>query len=201
LLAEIENREKDRNENVFRSAGQSRIRMIYFLIVLLAVLVSYRSWRAPIGLHDDISSILRQDTTGYQNWNWIGRGRPLYRLVNQLQKDRWGWQPLSWHLVNTGLHAATGCLLYVVLKNELQLSAARFLALGFVVHPIQTASVNYIAGRSGMLAAFFLIGAAGLYLLPGWWALSSVIPFWLAVQCREDSLVFVLWLPLLMRFR
>ncbi len=102
--------------------------------------------------------------------------RPVQNLSYMVDYFLWNTSPYGFHLTNVLLHAASGLLLYFLLKrlfggllgrpepaagkDTRATSAAAFLvALLWVVHPVHSAAVDYISGRADSLAA--LLGCAG----------------------------------------
>ena len=85
-----------------------------------------------------------------------------------------GDSPLGYHLLNLIIHAVNTGLVFLVLSRLLALSggisaraikvASMIGAAVFLVHPLQTESVSYIAGRSESLAAMFVLLAYVVFL-------------------------------------
>jgi protein O-mannosyl-transferase len=99
---------------------------------------------------------------------WIGGVRPLLMASYWVNFQISGTQVFSYHVVNVGLHAVSATLLFFILQRLLSISDFRRTAfwpalagsLLFLLHPLQTESVDYIAGRSELLS--------GLFVLAGW---------------------------------
>src|SRR5262249_27634330 len=93
--------------------------------------------------------------------------RPVQNLSMMVDYFFWSDNPYGFHLSNVLLHAASGVLLFFLLRclfNALALprlktttlDAAAFLtALVWVVHPVHSAAIDYISGRADSLAFFF----------------------------------------------
>lgn len=99
--------------------------------------------------------------------------RPVLVLSYALNALLLGDSPASYHVVNLLIHVLNACLVLLVLRRLLQQAgwsgrerrvAGWAGALLFLVHPLQTESVSYIAGRSESLASFFLLLAYAVYL-------------------------------------
>ncbi|MBM3287328.1 MAG: hypothetical protein FJY88_08275 [Candidatus Eisenbacteria bacterium] len=86
--------------------------------------------------------------------------RPLVTISYALDARIWGLRPFGYHLTNLILHAV--CTLLVLLLFR-RLGARREIALAaallFAVHPIHVANVSWIAGRTDLVAALFLLPA------------------------------------------
>lgn len=158
--------------------------------------------RGPLAIHDDQAAIVNQEETLYKRASWwqvlTKTQRPIVELLNTWTYRHFGFNPLAWHLENVILHFIAIGFLFLLL-TRLGISQALWLTVAFAVHPIQAHSWAYVTGRSGILAAIFLFTAALVYLsrLP----VLATIPALLAVASREDSVIFLLWLPVLEWFR
>jgi tetratricopeptide (TPR) repeat protein len=84
-----------------------------------------------------------------------------------------GADTFFYHLVNVLVHIANACLVFIILRRLLQARGIggqrrEFLSIFgaglFLLHPVQTESVAYIAGRSESLCAFFVLGALAIFV-------------------------------------
>lgn len=144
--------------------------------------------------------------------------RPIQRLTFVADYQFFGLgAPAGWHFTSILVHALAGVGLFFVAEKLLALSAAtrlsaaaqRAVALGvavlWVIHPLHTSAVTYIAGRADPLAAMF--GFAGLALglasfeprrRVGQWRVGAALGFGLAVLSKESGITFTLiWLLVL----
>ena len=88
---------------------------------------------------------------------WIGGVRPLLMATYWANYALSGTAYRTYHAGNLLLHGATAVLVYFLLRRLLELAGIRtrqqMLALFgagiFLLHPLQTESVAYMAGRSG----------------------------------------------------
>ena len=89
--------------------------------------------------------------------------RPMQRLTFTLEYALWGFSPLHYHLTNILLHAFASIALFGFLAEltKKRLLAA-IVAAVWVIHPINSSAVVYVAGRADLLAALF--GFSGLWL-------------------------------------
>jgi tetratricopeptide (TPR) repeat protein len=107
---------------------------------------------------------------------WIGGVRPVLMATYWLNFLISGTQPFSYHLVNVLLHAATSVMIFCIYNRVLTISHApipqtvdrRWFALFgaalFLLHPLQTESVDYIAGRSELVSGFFFFAGWLVFL-------------------------------------
>ncbi len=129
--------------------------------------------------------------------------RPMVILVNFVNHHMLGKTTFGYHLVNLGFHTLNAILLYLLIfllfKREL---LSFFTALFFAAHPIHTNSVVWIAGRTDLIACFFVLLTAILFfkrkdhtgsrrfLLSG----GAIITYLLALFSKEMALALPLFL-------
>jgi protein O-mannosyl-transferase len=106
---------------------------------------------------------------------WVSGVRPLLMLSYWLNFQASGRDPWSYHAGNILLHAAVSIFVFLLLYRILRLRSidtrkalfpAAIASVLFLVHPIQTEAVGYIAGRSELLAGFFVLAALVVYSNP-----------------------------------
>jgi protein O-mannosyl-transferase len=100
--------------------------------------------------------------------------RPFLMLTYWLNASVSSHSQLGYHLVNLLIHAVNTGLVFLVISQLLTLSggmrertirvASAVGAAVFLIHPLQTESVSYIAGRSESLAALFVLLAYVVFL-------------------------------------
>lgn len=84
--------------------------------------------------------------------------RPLRILSYAVDYHFFKLNPLGYHLSNIFFHALTAFLVFITLHSISEnLRISLFAAFLFLVHPIQTDSVTYIAGRRDILSALFYV--------------------------------------------
>ena len=88
---------------------------------------------------------------------------PMVHTTFWVEYHLWGLHPAGYHLVNVFLHAATGVLLWSLLRS-LQVPGAWLASALFLLHPIQVESVAWITERKNVLSGFFYMLAATSYL-------------------------------------
>jgi len=120
--------------------------------------------------------------------------RPLTFLTFWLNRQLGGDNPAGFHTLNLALHLAAGLLLYECLRRLIPPRPALIAAAIFAVHPIQAESVDYIWGRSIMLAAALCFAALLCWIAGYRWL--AVVCFAGALLAKEEVAAFplVLWL-------
>jgi protein O-mannosyl-transferase len=128
--------------------------------------------------------------------------RPILIISYWLNYRVSGDNPFSYHFVNLLIHFVNSALVFLVLLRILQKAgwighkASVASAIGsvvFAIHPLQTESVSYVAGRSESLAALFLLLAYVVFLYRreeaiSWWEASLVLVlFGTAVKTKENA--------------
>ena len=138
---------------------------------------------------------------------WIHGVRPLL-MVSYWMNYQFSQDPAGFHLTNILIHILNGILIFFVVRKVQELGApppgprapsspllAAFAAAVFLLHPLQTESVSYIAGRSETLSVLFFLGAFAVFLYRGsaavsWKTAIAVLAlFGAAVATKEHTLV------------
>ncbi len=135
---------------------------------------------------------------------WVSGLRPLLAFSFWLNFQQSGQETYGYHLTNVFLHLCNGFLIFLVLRKALSWVQAGkweaqvlpiFGAGLFLLHPLQTESVSYVASRSETLSLFFLLGAFTLFLYRksarvGWGTAAGVLVlFGAAVLVKEHTAV------------
>lgn len=133
-------------------------------------------------------------------WAWLSGVRPVlmlsYWVNHALSSD-----PFGYHLLNVMVHALNTSMVFLMLRRLLALASwppsrvrlgASLGAAIFLVHPLATESVSYIAGRSESLAAALALAAYVWFLerreIEVRWrdAALVILLFGLAVATKEN---------------
>jgi len=135
---------------------------------------------------------------------WVSGLRPLLAFSFWLNFQQSGQETYGYHVTNVFLHLCNGFLIFLVLRKALswvetgkwQLQVLPIFGAGlFLLHPLQTESVSYVASRSETLSLFFLLGAFTLFLYRkiaavGWGTAAGVLVlFGAAVLVKEHTAV------------
>jgi protein O-mannosyl-transferase len=135
---------------------------------------------------------------------WISNTgvRPVLMVSYWLNYQISGDAPFGYHFANLIIHFVNTVLVFMILLRILQIAgwidrrarmASAIGALVFAIHPLQTESVSYIAGRSESLAALFLLLAYVVFLYRrkeaiSWWeAVLVLVLFAAAVKTKENA--------------
>jgi tetratricopeptide (TPR) repeat protein len=133
---------------------------------------------------------------------WLSGVRPVLMFTYWLNDRLWGEDPLSYHVLNFLIHVAATGLVFLTLYRLFELAgwaartktvAAILGAAVFLIHPLETESVSYVAGRSESVAALFVLLAYTVFLYRAREAISwkeAVVVlalFALAVGAKENA--------------
>jgi Tfp pilus assembly protein PilF len=143
-------------------------------VALVAVVWAYAPAMSGPFLFDDaflpftVSSLAQQPLAG-----WLHSQRPLlmatYWMSAQLSPDDTWW----FHFMNVAIHAIASGLVFFIVRRLLQWAAVekskRNLLAGvaaalFLLHPVQTEAVAYLAGRSESLSVMLALAAFTVFL-------------------------------------
>jgi hypothetical protein len=142
------------------------------VLSLLAFFAYLPALKGPFIFDDDFLLFARADSAELPSSYYLHGVRPLLMLTYLWNVHTSGHNPLAYHLVNLALHLANGALIFVVVRKLLAVSQAvrvpeywaLFAAGLFLLSPLQTESVSYIAGRSETLSVFFALSAYAIFL-------------------------------------
>lgn len=180
--------------------------LIFLIFVTLAVY--YPALTADICSVDDAKMIVRLENQSVFDFLGLFRPgstfyyRPLTLLSFYSDKFLWDFTPSFMHLENMVLHAANAVMTYfiacrVFANNTFKSRAMPLIcALLFALHPINTESVNWISGRTDLLATFFVLLSCRILI---WMVevqrpflgLVSAVFFFAGIMSKEVSLFFL----------
>lgn len=164
---------------------------VYFILFAAGFLVYGNAIFHPF-VHDDVAFIAQNPQIGNLDLKNIfvqlaspsGQSaiintyyRPVLELYYRLVYHFFGLDPHAYHLINILLHVLNGCLVFALLcliKPDKR-TFNFFVALFFVIHPVQSEAVACISGVSNLLYGTFLL--AGLYFYINSIRRSSVLYF------------------------
>lgn len=190
---------------------QLTIRSSLLLIVLAVLGIYFPVIHSPLNPIDDIGIyqyLLNSDVSGLLEI-FIPVGvtnyyRPVLWVTFWIDKYLWGLEESFMHLMNMGYHLVNSVLVFGIARKACILSGVRsnmaplIAALLFATHPINAEAVNWIAGRTDLLAGLFLFSSVLLLLRHQVSWLTSFLAalcFLIACLAKETAVFF---LPALM---
>lgn len=175
------------------------------LLALLALFQVYEpALRGPFVFDDQYLPFTTQEGAPWHFSDAIAGLRPLLMASFWVNYRLSGLEPFSYHVLNVLLHLVTGILVWVVVRRLLERAGtagglrellAVFAAGLFLLHPVQTESVAYVASRSENLSGMFFSAALALFLCRrseavSWPAAAGVLAlFGAAVSTKEHTAV------------
>jgi tetratricopeptide (TPR) repeat protein len=124
-------------------------------------------------LFDDTNQQFARPEASAPLRTWIGPIRPVLMFTYWLNVQISTQDTFSFHLFNLAIHFVTAVLAFLAICRLLEWAGidsrqrgwwAGFGAALFLLHPLQTESVAYIAGRSEALSGMFAAGSIAFFL-------------------------------------
>lgn len=125
---------------------------------------------------------------------WLSGVRPVLMFSYWLNRQFLGDAPFSYHLANFVIHCINSFLVFLVISRILriagwahtrQITYSFCASVVFLLHPLQTESVSYIAGRSESLSALFVLAGYLCFLEQSErglsWTRSAIVVILLAI--------------------
>ncbi|MCD6389933.1 MAG: glycosyltransferase family 39 protein [Desulfobulbaceae bacterium] len=187
---------------------QLSVPMQSLCLVIIVLGVYFSAIYAPLNPVDDralidwLYSMEGKSFTEFFTWTTGNYYRPVLQTTYLLDMRLWGAEQSFMHLENVLLHLLNVLLVFACARIAFDRYVSKsqwppFLAaLLFAIHPINTEAVNWVAGRSDLLASFFVLLATWL-LLKGlvknsplfcWLSLLPLIPGFLS---KETAVFFI----------
>jgi protein O-mannosyl-transferase len=171
---------------------------------LIAVLWAYGpSMHGPF-LFDDTTLQFALPAFSEPLRNWVAHLRPLLMFTYWANVQISGADTYSYHLVNVLIHLVASTLIYFIVRRLLEWGGvepvirtplAGFCALLFLLHPVESEAVAYLAGRSEALSSTFVFAAFAVFLYGKQggitWARSAavIVLFLAALASKEQTIV------------
>lgn len=155
------------------------------------------------------------DITIFQNNHWLLSGpkpswfhvlfldgqqsfagyRPILMQLSQWNTQLFGANFFSWRLVNLLVHISNGILLYCIIGSfRISRKYAFYMALIFLIHPIQSIAIQFVWKRSTSFAVFFMFLGLCEYAYFRYHKYISVLLqltlFILAFFCKEIAIIY-----------
>ncbi|XP_071112558.1 protein O-mannosyl-transferase TMTC3-like isoform X2 [Haliotis cracherodii] len=151
--------------------------------------------------HTSVSRLFWNDFWGtpMQNERSHKSYRPLCVLTFRLNYSLSELEPMTYHLVNTLLHAVV-CIMFMKMCCMFLKEWTSFLAaLLFAVHPVHTEAVTGVVGRAEALSSIFILAALMTYVRCtgyrkqiNWiWLITTVWLVTIAMLCKEQGITVI----------
>lgn len=168
-------------------------------LIVVAVVAYLPAMDAPY-LFDDLTSPALNPDGSPPLMELLKSSRPLYYASLWLDRQMFGLSPAPMHFVSLLLHLLNACLMLGVLKKLCGLAGVDESKRGwvatagagiFLLHPVLTEAVSYIASRGEVLSLFFALAAYRVFLgaerIGVGRAMAVVLLFGLAAGSKEHS--------------
>jgi hypothetical protein len=183
-----------------------RVAIAIFATLILGFEVYAPAAEGPF-LFDDIGLPFYSRASADQSVSdWISGVRPVLMLSYWLNRQASDTNTVPYHATNVALHVCNTLLVFVIIRRLLRgqhasgTGATAIAAAGaglFLLHPVQTEAVAYIAGRSETLCALFGLSAFAMFLYQpariSWGPSALILTLYgLAVLSKEQAAVWPL---------
>lgn len=149
----------------------------YLLGLFLAAFAAFQAYgstlRAPF-LFDDLYLPFTNPHFADEGFRtWVRAPRPLLMATYWINFQSSGQDPYSYHVWNVLLHVAASAMAWLIVRNLLGRAGesgwkreilAGFAGAVFLLHPLQTESVAYVASRSESLSVLLAYAALAVFL-------------------------------------
>lgn len=143
---------------------------------------------------------------------WHGQYSPLNQFMYIAIYEIGGYNPIFFHLVSLLLHISNVILVYIILKHILSKTSiiknndvvviTFYITLIFAIHPLQVETVAWISASKILNSTLFYLLATLMYIKYledhkiKYYVLTLIL-FILSYGCKEQVIVFPLWITLL----
>ncbi len=141
-----------------------------FALLIASTLAAYLPALNGALLWDDNMHVTRPDLQSlhglWRIWFDLPATQQYYPLLHSafwLEHRMWGDAVLGYHLTNVALHAASACLLVVILRR-LSVPGAWLAGFVFALHPVCVEAVAWVSEQKSTLSGFFYLASALTYL-------------------------------------
>jgi protein O-mannosyl-transferase len=145
---------------------------------------------------------------------WIKSDRPVLMFTYWMNARISGSDPYSYHVFNVVIHCITSAIVFLIVRRLLEWSAvetqkrtllAAFSGALFLLHPVQSEAVAYLAGRSEALSVMFVFAAFAVFLYRrdrrvGWTTAVAVLVLFMASLLSKQQTIALPGLLLLTDF-
>jgi tetratricopeptide (TPR) repeat protein len=145
-----------------------------FAAAVLAAFGAYLpALRGPFLFDDNMLPFAIANVASAPLRSWLGGLRPALMFTYWINARISGDDTFSYHALNVLIHCAAAGLVYLILRRLLEWARvadprrgllAGFGAAVFLLHPIQTEAVAYLAGRSECLSVMLAFAAFAIFL-------------------------------------
>jgi tetratricopeptide (TPR) repeat protein len=190
------------------AAAQSKPRakkgLWFFAAALIAAFWAYSpALKGPFLFDDNMLPFTSADRATAPLLAWFRGVRPVLMFTYWINARISGDDTLSYHALNLLIHCAAAGLVYLIVRRLLEWARpadsrrdllAGFAAAVFLLHPIQTEAVAYLAGRSECLSVMLAFAAFAIFLYRGkaetsWGvAFAVLILFGAALLAKEHTI-------------
>src|ERR1700723_3008707 len=146
--------------------------------------------------------------------NWIRSDRPVLMFTYWMNAQISGSDPYSYHVFNVAIHCITSVIVFLIVRRLLEWTGveaqkrtllAAFSGTLFLLHPVQSEAVAYLAGRSEALSVMFVFAAFAVFLYRretriGWTSALAVLVLFLASLLSKQQTIALPGLLLLTDF-
>ena len=199
-------------------AGTISHRWLFLIIILVTGLVYLQTVTFDFVTYDDYDLVVQNESfisnpanilTAFETHAFTTHRsesayyRPLLLVSYILDYQMWKLAPWGYHLVNLLIHLMISVCVYAILFS---LGCKRLIALAcglmFALHPVQTESVAWVAGRNDLILGMMVVISFLAYIhyrrspAPARYLIASVVFFLMALFTKESAVFYVVIFPL-----